>query len=52
MLNLDVRPLVIVGFENMVMHIFSVKESAHMLTKLGLVIDFKDDLDSISLKKN
>lgn len=28
------------------------EESTDMLTKLGLVIEFKGDLDSISLKEN
>lgn len=50
--NLDIRPLVRVGFEDMVVDGFSVDESTNMWTKSGFVIDFKGGLDSFSLKEN
>lgn len=51
MSNLDVRLSVRVGFEDMVPNAFSVEESTDMLIKPDLVINFKGNLDSISLKR-
>lgn len=51
-LNLDIRPLVRNGFEDIVANVFSVEKSTNMSIKLGLMIEFKGDLDSINLKEN
>lgn len=51
-LNLDVKPLIKINFEDMVADTFSAKESIDMSTRLSLVIELKDGLDSISLKDN
>lgn len=50
--NLDIRPLVRVGFKDMVVDAFSVEESVDMSIKLGLVIEFKGGLNFICLKEN
>lgn len=52
MLNLDVRPPVRDRFEDMVVDAFNVEESVEMLTKSGLIIEFKGGLDFINLKEN
>lgn len=52
MSNLDVRPLVRAGFEDMVADVFSAEKSTNILTKLGLMIKLKGGLNFISLKEN
>lgn len=50
--NLDISLPFKDGFEDMFVDAFSVEESADMLTKLGLVIEFNGGLNFISLKIN
>lgn len=50
--NLDIRPLVRVDFEDMVIDAFSIDELTDMSIKLSLVIEFNGGLGSISLIDN
>lgn len=50
--NLDFFPPVKDIFEDMVIDAFNVEEPTNMLTKSGLMIEFKGGLDSINLKEN
>lgn len=52
MSNLDVRPSIRVGFEDMVVDAFSAKESVDVSTTPSLVIEFKCGLVYINLKEN
>lgn len=52
MFKLDVSLLDRDRIEGMVADVFSVEESANMLTNLSLVIELKDGLDLISLNEN
>lgn len=49
---MDIRPLVKVDFEDIVVDAFSVDKPTNMSTRPGLMIEFKGNLNSISLKEN